>query len=435
MTGRYPQRFGYEAQPTDDETNPLLGLPAQEILLPQLLKPAGYVCGAFGKWHLGQATNLHPIARGFDEFYGFLTASAQPGYYSAHLLRGDTPVTEPDYLTDAFTREAVAFINHHATEPFFLYLPYNAVHAPYDQPPDVYMQRVAYIPDPKRQNYAAMVVALDDGIGQILQTLRDNNILDNTFIFFLSDNGGPPLDSSVTIPFGVTSSTCWKEGFAFPLPCSGPGISASGGAALSGFFAGHRSDDCCCRGCILTDRPGLRWHRPHSLSSRAAATPAENLILALARFRSRWPVRLPRTRSGPARQGPFKLVVERAKDDQARRSLQPQHDIGETNDLASNYPAKVASLQGLFAQWTLNTMAPLWQDGSHLLPRPLNLTGDWDGFNINDTSLPWMMTRITAPSTNGTPDGFNLFSSLVHVATSGGDYYTWNSFIRFVRQE
>src|SRR6185436_1552677 len=121
---------------------------------------------------LGQATNLHPIARGFDEFYGFLTASAQPGYYNAHVLRGDTPVTEPDYLTDAFTREAVAFINHHATEPFFLYLPYNAVHAPYDQPPDVYMQRVAYIPDPKRQNYAAMVVALDDGIGQILQTLR-----------------------------------------------------------------------------------------------------------------------------------------------------------------------------------------------------------------------------------------------------------------------
>src|SRR5262249_32718187 len=183
MTGRYQQRFGYEAQLTDDETNPLLGIPAQEILLPQLLKPAGYVCGTVGKWHLGEAPNLLPIARGFDEFFGFLTGQAEPGYYNAQVLRGDTPLIETDYLTDAFTREAVAFINNHAAEPFLLYLPYRAVHTPYDTPPDVYVQRVANIPDPKRRTYGAMVVALDDGVGQVLQTLRDNNIFDNTLIF------------------------------------------------------------------------------------------------------------------------------------------------------------------------------------------------------------------------------------------------------------
>ena len=124
MTGRYQQRFGHENQPENDNTNPRLGLPMQEMLLPQMLKPAGYVCGAIGKWHLGTAPNFQPMQRGFDEFYGFL--GGQSNYFNAPLLRNNTPVIESQYLTDAFTREAVSFITNHATEPFFLYLAYNA---------------------------------------------------------------------------------------------------------------------------------------------------------------------------------------------------------------------------------------------------------------------------------------------------------------------
>jgi arylsulfatase A-like enzyme len=143
MTGRYQHRFGYDtAGPSQGSTNPLQGLPATELTMPQLLKPAGYVCGAIGKWHLGYMPNLYPTARGFDEFFGFLDAGSH--YYDAELLRNETPLIEPAYLTDAFTREGVSFINRHATQPFFLYLAYNAVHAPYDQPPDIYMQRVGY---------------------------------------------------------------------------------------------------------------------------------------------------------------------------------------------------------------------------------------------------------------------------------------------------
>ena len=160
-----------------------------ELTLPQLLKPAGYVCGAIGKWHLGYVPNLHPLPRGFDEFFGFLDAESP--YYDAELLRNETPLIETAYLTDAFTREGIDFINRHATEPFFLYLAYNAVHKPYQQPPQNYMDRVGYITDPNRRLYAAMVVALDDGVGQVLQTLQTNNLLDNTLIFFVSDNGAP----------------------------------------------------------------------------------------------------------------------------------------------------------------------------------------------------------------------------------------------------
>src|SRR5437899_11989777 len=172
LTGRYQQRFGHENQPEGDQSNPRQGLPMQELLLPQIVKPAGYVCGAIGKWHLGTAPNMRPLQRGFDEFFGFLGSDSL--YFNASVLQNNTLITETAYLTDAFTREGVSFINRHATEPFFLYLAYNAVHAPYDQPPATYMDRVANITDPQRQNYAAMVVALDDGVGQVLQALQAN---------------------------------------------------------------------------------------------------------------------------------------------------------------------------------------------------------------------------------------------------------------------
>ena len=187
MTGRYQQRFGYENNPEDDASNPRLGLPMQELLLSQMLRPAGYVCGLIGKWHLGSASNLRPTQRGFDEFFGFLGGASN--YFNAHVLRNDTPLIEQAYLTDAFTREGVSFINRHATEPFFLVLAYNAPHLPNDTPPQIYMDRVANISDPQRRVYAAMITALDDGIGQVLQTLQAQNLLNNTLIFFLSDNG------------------------------------------------------------------------------------------------------------------------------------------------------------------------------------------------------------------------------------------------------
>jgi len=94
LTGRYQQRFGHENNPDDDDSNPRLGLPMEELLLPQLLKPAGYVCGAIGKWHLGGASALDATHRSFDEFVGFL--GAQSNYYDAHLRRAEAHVVEPE---------------------------------------------------------------------------------------------------------------------------------------------------------------------------------------------------------------------------------------------------------------------------------------------------------------------------------------------------
>ena len=147
LTGRYQQRFGHENQPNEevvDFTNPRLGLPLTELTLPQLLKPAGYVCGMIGKWHLGTEPRMFPNQRGFDYFYGFLggcsrllgTRMLQNGTF-ASAPGPDPYCTSPNgpYLTDLFTQQAVSFINTNATQPFFLYLAYNAPHLPYDTPP------------------------------------------------------------------------------------------------------------------------------------------------------------------------------------------------------------------------------------------------------------------------------------------------------------
>src|SRR5262249_29474781 len=216
ITGRYQQRFGHENNPENDASNPRLGLPLQELPLPQILKPAGYVCGLIGKWHLGMATNLRPTQRGFDEFFGF-KADAGSSYYNAQLLRGDTPLVERAYLTDAFTREGVSFVNRHATAPFFLLLAYNAPHSPYETPPQAYMDRVANITDPQRRVYAAMITALDDGIGQVLQTLQGQNLLNNTLIFFLSDNGAPQATFTRNLPLRGYKSTVWEGGIRVPF--------------------------------------------------------------------------------------------------------------------------------------------------------------------------------------------------------------------------
>jgi len=209
MTGCYQQRFGFEFN-----TGPLmrdwrqdLGLPANEITLADTMKKAGYATGMVGKWHLGMQAQYHPLERGFDEFFGFtfggnlysipgapgvITLGKDASYTRRHPLnpiyRGRTAVEEQEYLTDAFTREAVAFIKRHQHEPFFLYVPYNAPHTPL-QVTRKYYDRFGHIADQRKQVYAGMVSALDDGVGAILKTLKEMDQEKNTLVIFLSDNG------------------------------------------------------------------------------------------------------------------------------------------------------------------------------------------------------------------------------------------------------
>jgi len=419
LTGRYEQRFGYEHGMLPEKGNPRLGLPNSEVTLAELLGPAGYVCGAIGKWHLGSAPNLVPTSRGFDEYFGFLGASSH--YYNANLYRNTTRITEPHYLTEAFTREAVSFINRHQAQPFFLYLAYNAVHSPYDRPPQRYMDRVQNIPDPARRIYAAMVLALDDGIGQVMQTLQADNLLNNTLIFFLSDNGAPDhgftrnlplrgyktdvLEGGIHVPFAVQWTGTVPANQIYEKPIASLDIMSTVASAAGVSLPGDREYDGLDVLPFLTGQQNspTRTFFWRDIGLGDNGPPGSKITI--------WAIR----------DGALKLVTSKSTVHQPPALYNLPNDIGETTDLASAQPFDVRRLRNLYDQWQTKLIAPLWQKDKDWQFAPVVLAGDWNNFNKNETAAPWKLTRISAPAVDGTPDGYSWFVNTIHVAATGGD--------------
>lgn len=211
ITGRYQARFGMEINLTFSPFDMQNGLPVSEKTFADRLKPAGYHTGVIGKWHLGAAYPFHPNNRGFDYFYGFLAGghsyfpesvdTTWPLYtkkgtadYSANegcywpLVRNNNTAEFNEYLTTALSRDAAKFVTE-SKDPFCLYLAYNAPHSPLEAPKEL-IAKYAHIKHKERRVYAAMIDAMDQGIGMVVDALEKSGKLDNTVIFFLSDNGG-----------------------------------------------------------------------------------------------------------------------------------------------------------------------------------------------------------------------------------------------------
>lgn len=240
LTGRFPTRAGYEFTPTakgmgkfiakmtndrevpalydakiDDQLPPVeeMGLPASEITIPEMLKPQGYHNVHVGKWHLGATDAYFPNKHGFDESLwmeqgGLFLPENDPNVVNAKLpfdaidkfLWANLPYAvrfnesgrfNPEgFLTDYFTNEAVKIIEKNKHQPFFLYLAYWAVHTPLQALKSDY-EKLGFIEDHAERVQAAMVLAVDRGVGKIRQALKDNDIDENTIIIFTSDNGAP----------------------------------------------------------------------------------------------------------------------------------------------------------------------------------------------------------------------------------------------------
>jgi len=245
ITGRYPQRFGFERNPAWRPANPDVGLPREEQTLAEALRPLGYTSGVIGKWHLGSHKDVHPLSRGFDEFYGHLggghryfpeelyipkeqQARNEPESYLTWIHRGFEPVRTQDYLTYEFTREALTFVSKHQEKPFFLFLSYNAPHAPLQAPAEE-MAKFSHIEDEKRQVYAAMVSVVDQGIGKLFDLLDELELTEDTLIFFCSDNGGPfRTNGSSNAPLRGGKSDPWEGGFRVPFAMRWPGVVPAG---------------------------------------------------------------------------------------------------------------------------------------------------------------------------------------------------------------
>jgi arylsulfatase A-like enzyme len=350
MTGRYQERSGHEFNP-GPTPGPEFGLAADETTLAERLKAAGYATGIVGKWHLGVKPECTPTHRGFDEFFGFLGAAHKyvgKGAQGNSILRGEQPVDEPEYLTDAFTREAVSFIDRHKDGPFFLYLPYNAVHAPLSVS-ERYVAKFANIPDPKRRTFATMLAALDEGVGSVMAALRKDGLEERTLVFFLSDNGGPTgqttsrndplsggkaqvLEGGIRIPFMAQWKGTIPAGRVFAEPVISLDIHATA-LAVAGVAT-------------PTAKPldGVDL-LPYVRGERAGA-PHEALFW---RFGAQSAVRM----------GRYKLTHRLGRE----RLVDLEADIREENDLLAEKPAVAAQLRAALEKWEGELQAPRWVGG------------------------------------------------------------------------
>jgi arylsulfatase A-like enzyme len=351
LTGRYQTRYGHEF----NGQGPKFGLPLSERTIADLLKGLGYATCCVGKWHLGFESQFRPTNRGFDEFFG--TLANTPFYHPKNFVdsRINNDVREiadaKFYTTEEYGKRAVDWLDKNSKRPWFLYLPFNAQHAPL-QAPDKYLDRFAGIKDEKRRTFAAMMSAMDDAVGRVLAKVRALGQEEETLIVFLSDNGGPtPQTSSsngvlrgfkaTTLEGGVRVPFCmqWKgklpAGKVYEHPIIQldllPTCVAAAGGKIDPAWKLDGVD-------LMPYVTGANKGRPHDTF--------------YWRFGEQWAVR----------KGDWKLVVSRI-DGPEPRLFNLAQDVGEAKDLIATEPARAKELRALYDAWNAEQAKPLWQPG------------------------------------------------------------------------
>ncbi|MFT3995840.1 MAG: sulfatase-like hydrolase/transferase [Asticcacaulis sp.] len=411
LTGRYQQRSGHEFNPSPvSEINPALsghqdapGLALSETTIGDRFHAAGYKTAWIGKSHQGLTPEQHPLSRGFDEFYGFLSGArnysqVDSGAVTANtLLRGREPVPASEfagktyYTTDLFTEEAVNFIGRNKDQPWLLYLAYNAVHGPLDTIPK-YEDRFKNIKDDKRRKFAALLSALDDGVGAIRGKLKELGLDENTLIVFISDNGGPtPSITSGNGPLRGYKAQTWEGGVRVPFFVSWKGHVPAG---------------------KVETKPVIQLDiLPTALAAAGVEPKAEwkldgvNLLPYLSGKTQSPPERPLFWRFGQqlaVRQGDWKLVKAvdggganaGGAESRAGASLDGAQlynlatDIGEKNDVAAQNPDKVRELSALWAAWNKDLPQPRWYPVRGKQGAAAEATSNAPASNAN-TKGPW----------------------------------------------
>jgi len=340
MTGRYPTRFGHEFNTVANT----VGLRSDQTTIATRLKTLGYATIAVGKWHLGNQPENLPTKRGFDEFYGTLnnTPFFHPtNFIDSRISNEVQTVTDPNfYTTDAYADRSIDWIEKNKTKPWFLYLPFNAQHAPL-QAPKKYLERFPKITDEKRQLFAAMMASMDDAIGRVVGKIRALGQEENTLIFFIADNGGPTASTtSHNGPLRGFKMTTFEGGPRVPYIAQWKGKIPAGKTydlpvmnldvlPTAIIAAGGKTDSS-----WQLDGVDLMPYLTGKLTSR----PHQTLYW---RYGPQWAIR----------HGDLKLVVSKGGSGQPEL-YDLATDIGESKDLASAQPAKVKELQALWDKWS-----------------------------------------------------------------------------------
>jgi len=368
LTGRNQVEFGYDnnlskPQPGfDPEYN---GLPVTQRTIADHLRAAGYVTGLIGKWHLGERPQFHPRRRGFDEFWGFLGGEHPyfpPAAGKTQPLRLECSFGEVGpltYLTDDITDRSIDFLAQHRAQPFFLYIAYNAPHAPLQARAED-LEHFAMIGDPKRRTYCAMVARLDHAVGRLIDALHQQGLAENTLIVFLSDNGGPvDQNASLNAPLNGQKGMVLEGGVRVPFVLSWPGHLPAGKRysppistldLLPTFLARAQ-------GALepSADREGVDlWSR---LVGSDSSAPHSSL---------RWRF----TISAAIREGDWKLI---RLPDRLPLLFNLREDLSEQHDVALDHVEITRALLARLGQWDVRLPHPVFLEGAEWKARQLNL--------------------------------------------------------------
>ncbi len=348
LSGRYPAKVGVE----DNISTAGQGLAPKHSTLVRELKAQGYKTALVGKWHLGSGPTFEPTSHGFDTFFGFhtwtlgyhthLTPDGEPGLY-----RGRELVTESGYLTDMFTDEANRFINKNSDRPFFLYLAYNTGLPPYQGPklPKSEWETGWDVNEATREDYVAMVEAMDRGIGRVLDNLRRLQLAENTLVLFTYDHGGRHLVNSDPLFHGF--ATLWEGGIRVPLIIRWPGR-----------LAGNVSIDKPAIAMDVTTSMLDAVGRPVAalgLDGRSLFPMIENPKESRERTFF-WRIGRPRNPMKAVRRGNWKYVV----DGSTQLLFDLGSDIGESHSVFAKHTDIASELRDALAGWerSLGAVAP-----------------------------------------------------------------------------
>lgn len=349
MTGRYQQRFGFECNPSE----PFTGVDLNETTIANAMKQAGYRTAAFGKWHLGEGEAYKPNARGFDYYWGFLAGGRnyfphkhQDRPNEVHSIReNDTFTTFEGYLTDRLGDKAVDFIDRNKEQPFFMYWAPNAVHSP--------MQAteadLARFKDHPRQKLAAMTWALDRAVGNIVSKLKKENLLDNTLIFFLSDNGGANNNQSSNLPLKGFKGNKYEGGQRVPFFVHWPKkLKPARYDQLASSLDIFATSVAASQTKVKTNKPLDGVDLIPYITNQKQGAPHTNLF---------WR----KDEMAAMRDGKYKLIrVERL----GYRLYDLEKNLAEDNDLTASQPQQFAKMKEQFEKWEQQMMPPLWTEGA-----------------------------------------------------------------------
>ena len=398
FTGRVQSRFGYEYNPTANYArgpDAELGLPLDQQTLGDLMRGAGYSTGLVGKWHLGALEQYHPLNRGFDEFFGILGGgtsyidSAKEGVHSwpgaisgdrtsAHnareILDGFEVVKVEEYLTDVFAERAVDFIERHADERFFLMVTPNAPHTPI-QATEEYVSRFPHIEGEGARIFAAMVASVDDMVGDIVATLREHDLEQDTLMVFLSDNGcinyaqdvictNAPLsgakryhlEGGVRVPFIVKWPAGLPPGAVYEQPAISLDLYATF-AAAAGMGPGHAENPDSVN--LLPYLRGDVEGEPHEFLFWRSAP---NMSVRWGKWKL-WKVDLTDLAEADLSGGRLLPEVDYppvSPHGQLTVLYDLSADVGERENLADAHPDIVARLEAELTDWNAQLAEPLW---------------------------------------------------------------------------